>query len=137
MFGDGTTSCDYTYVDDIINGVLAAFEMVRNAQRTEPGQAGELPSDGFFRLYNLGGSHPVTLAEMIDTIAKVVGKPARIRPMPTQPGDVERTWADLTRSTAELRYRVPTEFIDGVRLHWHWLRESMTPMDSVTSTCSR
>ena len=104
MFGDGTSSRDYTYIDDIVQGVLAAFDVLQ--QRT---------NSGFFRIWNLGNSHPITLAEMIDSIAKVVGKPARIKRLPMQPGDVERTWADVTRSSHELGYQTQTQFIDGLR----------------------
>lgn len=111
MFGDGSTSRDYTFIDDIVGGVLAALH------RTDAADA------GFFRVYNLGGSHPVTLREMIDEIAAVVGQPARIQRHPEQPGDVRRTWADLTRSAAELGYQPRTMFRDGLEQQWAWMRE--------------
>lgn len=120
MFGDGSTSRDYTYIDDIIQGVLAAEQAIQS-----PPQASGLKpqaSEGFFRIWNLGGSHPHTLAEMIDTIARVVGTPARIKRLPMQPGDVERTWADLSRSKAELGFEPHTSFVDGVRSQWAWLK---------------
>jgi UDP-glucuronate 4-epimerase len=110
MFGDGSTSRDYTYIDDIIAGVLAARDRVHDA------------GDGFNRVYNLGGSHPVDLREMIERIAEVVGKPATIKPLPMQPGDVDRTFADLTRSRDELGYEPRTSFIDGLKRQWDWLR---------------
>lgn len=116
MFGDGTTSRDYTYIDDIIAGVLAAHDKLSNHEAQRP--------SSFFRTYNLGGSHPIALAEMIDSIAKVVGKPARIKRLPMQPGDVERTWADLTRSSAELGYRPRTPFVDGLQKQWEWLAQN-------------
>jgi UDP-glucuronate 4-epimerase len=121
MFGDGCTSRDYTYIDDIIAGILASERAIGEARAGrgsfEVGQAG-----GAFRIWNLGGSHPHTLAEMIDVIARTVGKPAKIKRLPMQPGDVERTWADLSRSAAELGYRSTTTFEDGVRRQWEWLR---------------
>lgn len=112
MFGDGTTSRDYTYIDDIIRGVRAAGDRVANGP------------DQFFRIWNLGGSHPVTLTEMIETIGEVVGKRPIIERHPMQPGDVNRTWADLTRSEAELDYRPQTGFRDGLEHQWAWLREA-------------
>lgn len=123
MYGDGTTSRDYTYIDDLIAGVLAAHDVVNDPQRAGPCRSGDLNSGGFFRIYNLGGSHPITLAEMIDTIAQVVGKPARINRMPMQPGDVDRTWADVTRSAIELGYQPHTSFVDGLRHQWRWMNE--------------
>lgn len=113
MFGDGSSSRDYTYIDDIIDGVVAAHDVL------SAGRAGlSQPGEPLFRIWNLGNSHPITLAEMIDCIAKVVDKPARIKRLPMQPGDVERTWADLTRSRAELGFEPSAPFDEGVRLQW-------------------
>lgn len=119
MFGDGSSSRDYTYIDDVIEGVLAAHAMVLNP--SAPGSAGghdNAAAAGFFRIYNLGSDRPIPLAEMIDAIAKVVGKPARITRQPMQAGDVERTWADLTRSRAELGYDPRVSFAEGLREQW-------------------
>lgn len=113
MFGDGTTSRDYTYIDDIIAGVLAAHRVIADSD------------DGFFRIWNLGGSHPVTLSEMIRAIADVIGRKPRIDQLPMQPGDVQRTWADLTRSRAELDYEPATSFHDGLARQWSWLQQYM------------
>ncbi len=108
MFGDGTTSRDYTYVDDIVTGVVAAYDRI----------------DGHgYRVWNLGGSSPVSLLEMIATIGRVVGKEPRIERGPMQPGDVERTFADAKRSAAELEYAPTTGFEEGVRRQWAWMRE--------------
>jgi UDP-glucuronate 4-epimerase len=113
MFGDGTSSRDYTFVDDIVAGVLAAGHRV---------QAEAAAGRAFCRTYNLGGSSPISLAEMIDAIAETVGRPATIRREPMQPGDVERTWADLTRSRAELGYEPRTDFRTGLAAQWRWMQ---------------
>lgn len=112
MFGDGSTSRDYTFIDDIIAGVRAAAARVEDA------------ADGFFRIWNLGGSHPVKLAELIARIGEVVGRTPRVRRLPMQPGDVERTYADLTRSRAELGYEPRTALAEGLARQWDWLRRS-------------
>lgn len=106
MFGDGSTSRDYTYIDDIIDGIVAACE--------------HIPTHGY-RIWNLGGSSPVTLREMIRTIGRVVGREPRIDPKPMQPGDVDRTYADVSRSEAELGYGPKVSFEQGVRRQWQWL----------------
>jgi UDP-glucuronate 4-epimerase len=128
MFGDGSTSRDYTYINDIIEGVLAAYHIITAARSfaQSPKESSSSADTSFFRIYNLGSDHPITLAEMIDAIAKVVGKPARIKRMPMQPGDVERTWADLVRSREELKYAPSTSFQDGLA----------TQFDSLTSPAS-
>ena len=110
MFGDGTTSRDYTFIDDILAGVRAAMDKAT-------------PDTGY-RIYNLGGSSPVELREMIDTIGRVVGKTPRIERQPMQPGDVTRTWADLTRSKAELGYDPQTPLEAGIEKQWDWMRNA-------------
>jgi UDP-glucuronate 4-epimerase len=109
MFGDGSMSRDFTFIEDIVAGVLAALERV----------------DGHgCRVWNLGNSSPVRLDEMIATIERVVGKGAKVVRKPMQAGDVERTFADLERSRAELGYSPATKFEEGVRRQWEWMRES-------------
>ncbi|MEK6701801.1 MAG: GDP-mannose 4,6-dehydratase [Planctomycetota bacterium] len=109
MFGDGTTSRDYTYIDDIVTGVVAAYDRIDHHG---------------YRVWNLGGSSPVSLLEMIAIIGRVVGMEPRVERGPMQPGDVERTFADPARSAAELGYKVTTGFEEGVRRQWAWMRES-------------
>jgi UDP-glucuronate 4-epimerase len=108
MFGDGTTSRDYTFVGDIVAGVLASAERI--------GGHG-------YRVWNLGGNRPVTLAEMIATVGRVVGREPVIEPAPMQPGDVERTAADLTRSGRELGFSPQTRLEEGIARQWAWIQE--------------
>jgi len=100
-FGDGSSSRDYTYIDDIVDGVVAALARCDR-----------------FRIYNLGGSSPVTLAELVGAIERVAGKRARLDQRGAQPGDVERTFADLTRSRAELGYEPRVSLAEGLRRQW-------------------
>lgn len=106
LFGDGSSSRDYTYVTDIVAGVLRAFDRI-------PGYG--------YRVWNLGNSAPVSLKDMITTIERVVGKPAIIERASSQAGDVERTCADLTRARAELGYDPKVTFENGVELQYHAL----------------
>lgn len=108
MFGDGSTSRDYTFIDDIVSGIRAAMDRCDR-----------------YRIYNLGGNHPTSLRELIATVERVTGKKATIQPMPMQPGDVERTWADLTRSKAELGYEPRTTIEEGMAKQWAWLQKVM------------
>ena len=71
-------------------------------------------------IWNLGGNHPVTLAELLEAIEETVGKKAIIDRLPMQPGDVNRTYADLTRSEAELDYRPATSLREGLARQWRW-----------------
>jgi len=103
VFGDGSMSRDYTYIDDIVDGVLAA-------------QA-RIDAHGY-RIWNLGGSSPVKLSDMIDAIERVTGKTAQIDRQPLQPGDVRRTSADLTRSAAELGFTPTVSLEEGIARQW-------------------
>lgn len=114
MFGDGSTSRDYTFISDIVAGIRAATDRCATPDKGGKG----------FRVYNLGGNHPTSLKELIATIERVAGKKAKIQAMPMQPGDVERTWADLTRSTAELGYSPKVSIEEGIRRQWEWMRSA-------------
>jgi UDP-glucuronate 4-epimerase len=113
MYGDGTTSRDYTFIDDIIDGCLGAAARLSR----EP--------EGFYRIWNLGGSHPVTLGTMIEAIGRVLDRTPEIERLPVQAGDVERTWADLTRSRAELGYEPQMSFEQGLARQWAWMRQTV------------
>jgi UDP-glucuronate 4-epimerase len=106
VFGDGSTSRDYTFVDDTVSGILASLEKCDR-----------------YRIYNLGGSDPVSLSKLIAELEKAIGRSAIIDRRPAQPGDVERTYADLTRSKAELGYQPKVSLAEGLRRFVEWFRE--------------
>ncbi|MEM1347830.1 MAG: SDR family NAD(P)-dependent oxidoreductase [Myxococcota bacterium] len=112
MFGDGTTGRDYTFIDDIVDGVFRAIER----------------PDGF-ALYNLGGDRVVTLRSIIEAIAAVVGVEATVDTLPMQPGDVTLTSADLTRSRAALGYAPQTPLEDGLAKMWAWFTSTQKKYD--------
>lgn len=108
MFGDGSMSRDYTFVDDIVDGVRAASDRI----------------DRFgHAVWNLGNNAPIALRDLITMIGEVVGETPRVRRAPAQPGDVERTWADLSRSRAELGYEPVVPLRQGLARQWAWLCE--------------
>lgn len=109
LFGGGQTARDYTYVDDILDGVVAAI-----GRTAEPGLG--------CRLYNLGGAQVTTLLDLVEKIAAALGKPAAIDWQPEQPGDVPLTCADLTRATTELGYAPKVPLTEGIARYCHWLR---------------
>lgn len=107
IYGDGSTSRDYTYVDDIVAGILSAMDWCHSARG--------------YGVFNLGGSSPVTLRELVETLERVTGRKARVQPLPPQAGDVERTWADLSRSRAALGYQPQVLLEQGIAQQWKWL----------------
>lgn len=107
VFGDGGMMRDHTYVDDIVSGVVAAAERNRG-----------------YRIYNLGNSHPISLSGLIAAIEEATGKQATIHRLPPQPGDVERTYADIRMAESELDYHPRTDLQTGLTRFVEWLRET-------------
>jgi UDP-glucuronate 4-epimerase len=109
LYGDGSSSRDYTFIDDIVDGVVAAVD------RT----AGVAPA---FNVYNLGGSRTTTLLELVELLAAALGKRPIIEWRPEQPGDMRRTLADVSLSAAALGYAPRVSIEDGIRRFVAWLR---------------
>ncbi|MGI9648774.1 MAG: NAD-dependent epimerase/dehydratase family protein [Acidimicrobiia bacterium] len=110
VYGDGSTSRDYTFAGDIVAGIIGALD--------------EWSRSGGFDIFNLGGSHPVTLNELIDIIGEVTGLPVGREPRPPQPGDVQRTWADVDKAAARFGYMPATDLRDGIAEQWEWTVKS-------------
>ncbi len=106
VFGDGSMRRDFTYIDDIVDGVVAAMERCSG-----------------YEIYNLGESRPVRLDELIIAIEKALGKKAIINRLPEQPGDVKQTYADVAKAQKELGYSPKTEITGGLDDFVRWLRE--------------
>ncbi len=112
IFGDATTGRDYTYVDDIVAGVLASLEY-------DPPQAAGVRFD----VFNLGNSHPVKLSELVQAIERVTGRKAIRHQSPPQPGDVPLTWADISKAHRLLGYQPATPLSQGLDKFVAWYRE--------------
>ncbi len=104
MYGDGTTMRDYTYIDDIVDGIMATLQYQQTG----------------YEIFNLGGGSPITLKEMIATIEKVLGKKAQIHQMPMQLGDVDKTVSDISKAQRLLGYQPKTSFEEGVKKFVAW-----------------
>lgn len=105
IFGDGTTRRDYTYVAEIVDGIVRAIDRCTG-----------------HHLYNLGNSDPVELLRLVAAIAQALGKPPVLRHLPEQPGDVRQTYADITRAAAELGYAPKTPIAEGLAHYIAWYR---------------
>lgn len=112
MFGDGSTSRDYTYIDDIVDGIIKACNYT-------------LENKKVYEVLNLGNSSPVSLKEMINTIAKTLGVEAKIKQLPMQPGDVDRTFADISKAKSLIGYEPQTTFENGIKRFAKWYKENM------------
>ncbi len=105
QFGDGSSARDYTYIDDIVEGIIAAMDHLSG-----------------YHIWNLGGSRTVTLAGLIEMISTRLNRDADIDIKPMQPGDVDRTWADTTRSREELSWEPRIGIEEGLDRFVAWFR---------------
>lgn len=121
VFNFGDMQRDFTYVDDVVRCVGRILE--RPAEG-DPSWATRPPDPSRslapYRVYNIGNSHPVALMDFVHTIERCLGRTARVQLEPMQPGDVERTWADVSPLQAELGYRPDTTIADGVQRFVDW-----------------
>ncbi|CAN5795654.1 GDP-mannose 4,6-dehydratase [soil metagenome] len=109
MFGDGSTRRDYTYVADIVDGIVRAVDRCSS-----------------YHIYNLGNSRPVELQAMIAMLGEALGKKPIIERHPEQPGDVRLTCADTSLAEIELGYRAGTTFQEGLSRFVEWFRAEAT-----------
>ena len=109
MFGDGTTSRDYTYIDDIVDGIIRSCNYVEN-------------NNDVYEILNLGNSSPVSLKEMINTIGQAIGVNPKIKQLPMQPGDVDRTFADISKAKKLIGYNPKTSFKEGIENFVEWYK---------------
>lgn len=107
FYGDGSTKRDYTYIDDIVDGILKSIDYLFKNQNV-------------YEIFNLGESHVVSLKEMVETIEKVLGKKAVLNKQPMQLGDVEKTYADISKAKEILGYNPKTNFEDGIKKFVEW-----------------
>jgi len=110
-FGDGSSGRDYTYVDDIVAGILAALEYAHPSRAEVP-----------FEVFNLGNSHPVKLAELVAALEQVCGRKAILDKQTLQPGDVPLTWANIDKAGRLLGYKPVTQLEEGLRKFAAWYR---------------
>jgi len=105
FYGDGSSRRDYTYIDDVLDGIEAAVERCRG-----------------FEIVNLGGAHPVTLAELVAGIENATGKRARLERLPDQPGDVPVTYADVAKAKRLYGYEPKVPLEEGLARYVAWYR---------------
>jgi UDP-glucuronate 4-epimerase len=108
MFGDGETARDYTYIEDIVQGIDGAFHLLGTSE--EP----------LFEIVNLGESKTVKLREMIQILSDEIGVQPLIEKLPPQPGDVTRTFADISKAQKLLKYNPRWDFREGIKGFLEW-----------------
>ena len=106
MYGDGSTSRDYTYIDDIVSGIISSISY----NKTQ------------FEILNLGNNYSISLKELIQTLEEVTRKKATIQQLPEQSGDVSKTFADISKAKELLHYHPQTKLEDGIKKFYNWFK---------------
>ena len=123
LFNEGRHSRDFTYVDDIAAGVLAAADRIATPDPAfDPAAPDPATSDAPFRIYKIGNSRPVALGDFVAALEDALGRPAVRELLPLQPGDVPDTFADTSRLEAATGWRAKVGVEEGVRRFIDWFR---------------
>ena len=107
MYGDGNTSRDYTYINDIIQGIRAAISYDKSK----------------FEIFNLGNNYTISLKDLITAIEELTGKKAIIEKLPEQPGDLPKTFADISKAKKILGYSPQTQLKEGLQHFYEWFTQ--------------
>jgi UDP-glucuronate 4-epimerase len=108
MFGDGTSQRDYTYISDIIEGMMSALE-----------------KEFSYEIFNLGNSHTLQLKNLISLVEKNLKKKAKVKELPQQPGDVPITNADISKSKKSLNYNPKVNIEEGITKFVDWYKRKV------------
>ena len=108
MYGDGSSSRDYTFVDDTVQGIIAAMQYDKSG----------------FEIINVGNNYSVSLKELIASIEEVTGKKANIEQLSEQPGDVSKTFADISKAKQLLGYDPQTNLKEGLNFFYDWFLQN-------------
>jgi nucleoside-diphosphate-sugar epimerase len=109
LFGTGSTSRDYTYIGDIVQGIISSMDYVLSHQQV-------------YETINLGSKNPIQLIDLVHTLEEIIGKPANIQWMEMQEGDVDRTFADIQKAERLLHYAPNTSLREGLTRFVAWLK---------------
>lgn len=107
FYGDGSTARDYTFIDDIIDGVVKSIDFVEK-------------NENVYETINLGENQVINLNEMLSSIEKEIGKSANKKYLPMQPGDVQKTNADIEKAQNLIKYSPKTNYQNGIKIFVEW-----------------
>ena len=124
VFNNGNHTRDFTYIDDIVNGVIKTLDDTATINpKWNSNQPDPATSKAPWRIYNIGNSNPVKLMEYISALEKILNKKAKINFLPLQKGDVPDTYANVDNLIQKFNYKPSTSVIDGVSKFINWYKD--------------
>jgi len=127
VFNNGNMQRDFTYIDDIVEGVI---RVMKNIPEADPKWSSDAPNPSSscvpYKLYNIGNNHPIALMKFVRAIEEAIGKKAVIDYLPMQPGDVPATYADVSDLTADIDFKPSTPIKQGIQSFVDWYMDYYT-----------
>jgi UDP-glucuronate 4-epimerase len=123
VFNNGKMRRDFTYIDDIVEGVVRVADRIPVANTNQPPTASPGTSAAPFRIYNIGNNEPIELLRLVELVESCVGKKAKKNFLPMQPGDVLETYADVDELMRDVGFRPRTPIESGIARFVDWYRE--------------
>ncbi len=124
MYNDGKMQRDFTYIDDIVEGVVRVADAIpRPNPRWRSDHPDPASSFAPYKLYNIGNNNPVELLDFIGNLEKCLGRKAEKHLLPLQPGDVPATYADVDDLMADVGFKPQTPIEEGIRKFVAWYRD--------------
>jgi UDP-glucuronate 4-epimerase len=123
VFNNGKMHRDFTYIDDIVGGVIKVIDTIAESNNNWSGlQPDPSSSKAPYKLYNIGKSNPVKLLDFIKAIEQNLGKSAQMEFLPMQPGDVPKNWANVEHLVNDIGYKPSTDIKEGVKMFVDWYK---------------
>ena len=121
VYNNGQMKRDFTYIDDIIEGIIRLINKIPESNKNWDYKNPD-PATSFapFKIYNIGNNHPINLLDFVSVLEKIIGKKAKIKFLPMQPGDVIETYADIRELDKVIGYRPKTSIEEGLRKFVEW-----------------
>jgi UDP-glucuronate 4-epimerase len=123
VFNHGDMRRDFTYVDDIVEGLRRLLERIPEGSAPETSPEERSLQEAPHRIYNIGNNEPIRLLDFIRALEEATGKTAKLNLLPAQPGDVPSTWADIDDLERDVGFRPQTRLAEGVQRFVAWFRE--------------
>jgi len=124
VFNNGKMSRDFTYIDDIVDGIIKVIDNPAKAnEKWDPYDPEICSSSASYKIYNIGNNSPLPLMQFIETLEDTLGKKAEKNFMPMQDGDVESTYADVTDLIKDFDYKPDTKLSDGIKVFVDWYKD--------------
>ncbi len=123
IFNNGNLSRDFTYIDDIVEGVIKVSKKIPKPNSAWSDADGPASAKAPYKIYNIGNNQPIKLMDFIETLEQTIGQKAKKEYLPMQPGDVQHTYADISDLEKDFNYKPTTSLKEGLEAFVQWFHD--------------